>query len=123
VIATAPAIDGDHAIVGFSDGTVRAYATSDGSEVWAARTNAPLYFTVAPAVAPDAVVAVDSLGQVYRLDPGTGEPVWEHAPNRPGVPGAPAVPGGNTSPWAATRAAIAPIVKRVGSKPAATSSQ
>jgi outer membrane protein assembly factor BamB len=93
-LATAPAIDGDHAIVGFSDGTVRAYATSDGSEVWAARTNAPFYFTVAPAVAPDAVVAVDSLGQVYRLDPGTGERVWDHALNRSVLRGAPAIAGG-----------------------------
>lgn len=92
--ATAPAIDGDHVIVGFSDGTIRAFSSSDGSEVWSARMNAPIFFTGAPAVAPDAVVAVDSLGQVYRLDPDTGERAWDFALNRSVVRGAPVVAGG-----------------------------
>ena len=53
--------------------TVRAFDLSDGTERWSTRLNRPMFFTGAPAFTPDAVVVADALGQVYRLDPDTGE--------------------------------------------------
>jgi outer membrane protein assembly factor BamB len=81
LFATSPVIGDGQVIVGLSDQTVRAFGVSDGSERWSARLNSPLFFTGAPALAPDAVVVLDSFGQVYRLDPATGERVWDFALN------------------------------------------
>jgi len=81
VFASPPAIDGDRVVAGFSDQTVRAFGLADGVERWSARMNGPIYFSGAPAVTPDAIVAVDALGEVYRFDPSTGSRVWDFALN------------------------------------------
>jgi outer membrane protein assembly factor BamB len=81
VFASTPAIGGDQVVAGFSDQTVRAFNLTDGTERWSARLNSPLFFTGAPALTPDAVVVVDTFGQVYRLDPATGDRVWDYALN------------------------------------------
>lgn len=81
VLASAPAIETDHVIVGFYDQTVRSFDLTDGAESWAARLNSPVLFTSAPAITPDAVLAVDVSGDVYRLDLATGERAWDFALN------------------------------------------
>ena len=81
VLASAPAIENGHVIVGFSDQTVRSFDLSDGSQSWTARLNSPVFFTGAPAVTPDAVLAVDVSGEVYRLDLATGKRAWDFALN------------------------------------------
>ncbi len=68
-------------MAGFSDQTVRSFAVADGTEDWSTRLNSPLFFTGAPMLTPDAVVVVDTFGQVYRFDAGTGERVWDYAVN------------------------------------------
>ncbi|MGH2594957.1 MAG: PQQ-binding-like beta-propeller repeat protein [Actinomycetota bacterium] len=81
VLASAPAIESGHVIVGFYDQTVRSYALADGAESWSARLNSPVLFTGAAAITPDAVLVVDANGEVYRLDLATGERVWDFALN------------------------------------------
>jgi hypothetical protein len=54
-----------------------------------------MFFTDAPAFAPDAVVVADAFGQVYRLDPDTGERLWDFAINEP-VTHSPVVVAGAT---------------------------
>ena len=81
VFASSPAIGGGQVVAGFSDQTVRAFDLADGTERWSTRLNNPLFFTGAPALTPDAVVVVDTVGQVYRLDPTTGDRVWDYAVN------------------------------------------
>jgi outer membrane protein assembly factor BamB len=81
IFASVPAVGGDQVLVAFSDQTVRAYALADGTERWSTRLNSPLFFTGAPMLTSDAVVVVDTFGQVYRLDPDTGERVWDYAVN------------------------------------------
>lgn len=81
IFASSPAVGGGQVVVGFSDQTVRAFALVDGTERWSARLNNPLFFTGAPMLTSDAVVVVDTFGQVYRLDPATGDRVWDYAVN------------------------------------------
>jgi outer membrane protein assembly factor BamB len=81
VLASAPAIEDGHVIVGFSDQTVRSFDLSDGSQSWSTRLNSPVFFTGAPALTPDAVLVVDLSGGVYRLDLATGDRVWDFALN------------------------------------------
>jgi outer membrane protein assembly factor BamB len=80
-IAGVPAIGDGMAFVGLVDQTLRAISLVDGAERWVARLNARVGLQGAPAIADDGVVAVDLLGQVYRLDWVTGERVWDHALN------------------------------------------
>ena len=81
VLASAPAIEDGHVIVGFSDQTVRSFDLTDGAESWTARLNSPVFFPGAPAITPDAVLVVDVSGDVYRLDLATGERAWDFALN------------------------------------------
>lgn len=95
VFVSSPAIGADQVVVGFSDQTVRAFDLADGTERWSTRLNAPLFFTGAPALTPDAVVVVDTFGQAYRLDPSTGERVWDYAVNESVIRSAGIVAGGS----------------------------
>jgi outer membrane protein assembly factor BamB len=95
VFASAPVIVDGTIVAGFSDRTVRAFALSDGSDSWSTRLNRPMFFTGAPAFTPDAVVVADAFGQVYRLDPVTGERLWDFAVNEP-VTRSPVVVAGGT---------------------------
>ena len=54
-----------------------------------------MFFTGAPAFAPDAVVVADAFGQVYRFDPAPGERLWDFAVNEP-VTQSPVVVAGGT---------------------------
>lgn len=81
IFASSPAVGGGRVVAGFSDQTVRAFDLADGTERWSARLNNPVFFTGAPMITPEAVVVVDTFGQVYRLDPSTGERVWDYAVN------------------------------------------
>jgi outer membrane protein assembly factor BamB len=81
IFASSPAVGDGQVVAGFSDQTVRAFDLTDGTERWSARLNSPLFFTGAPMLTPDAVLVVDTFGQVYRLDPGTGDRVWDFAVN------------------------------------------
>jgi outer membrane protein assembly factor BamB len=65
-----------------SDGTVRAVGADTGLERWASRLNT-VAAGGAPAVSDDAVVVVDTRGEVYRLDPATGARGWDFALNTP----------------------------------------
>ena len=95
IFASSPAIGGDQVVVGFSDKTVRAFALSDGADRWSARLNNAIFFTGAAAVSSDAVVVVDAAGQVYRLDPDTGDRVWDYAVNEPVIRSPAVIAGGN----------------------------
>ncbi len=95
IFASSPAIGGDQVVVGFSDKTVRAFGLSDGADRWSTRLNNAMFFTGAAALTADAVVVVDAAGQVYRLDPDTGDRVWDYAVNEP-VIRSPAVIAGGT---------------------------
>jgi hypothetical protein len=77
-------------------------------EQWAARLNNPVFFTGAPAVTSDAVLVVDSFGQVYRLDPSTGERVWDYALNET-VLRSPVVVAGNRVLIATTAGRLAAL--------------
>ncbi len=94
--ATTPVIDGDQVIAGFSDQTIRSFGLADGAQRWVTRINGPLIFTGGLAVAPGAIIAVDSIfGQVYRLDDETGAHVWDFALNRSVLRSPAVVAGGN----------------------------
>src|SRR5205809_7674139 len=64
------------------DGTVRDVASDTGVERWVSKLNADAVGG-APAVSGDAVVVVDTRGEVYRLDPATGARRWDFALNTP----------------------------------------
>ena len=95
IFASSPAIGGAQVVVGFSDQTVRSFALAGGTEDWSARLNNSLFFTGAPMLTSDAVVVVDTFGQVYRLDPATGDRVWDYAVNE-AVTRSPGVVAGGT---------------------------
>ena len=95
IFASSPAIGGDQVVVGFSDKTVRAFALSDGADRWSARLNNAMFFTGAAALTSDAVVVVDAAGQVYRLDPDTGDRVWDYAVNEPVIRSPAVIAGGS----------------------------
>jgi outer membrane protein assembly factor BamB len=80
VYGSAVSIDGGAIFAGFSDQTVRSFDLGDGGERWATRVNG-LAFVGIPVVSDGALLVVDAAGQVYRLDPGTGERVWDFALN------------------------------------------
>src|SRR5436190_5750520 len=65
-----------------SDGTVRAVGADSGIERWATRLH-QVAAGGAPAVSDDAVVVVDTRGEVYRIDPATGARLWDFALNTP----------------------------------------
>ena len=81
IFASSPAIRDGQVVAGFSDQTVRTFELADGVQRWSNRLNSPLFFTGAPLLTPDAVVVVDTFGQVYRLDPTTGDREWDYALN------------------------------------------
>jgi outer membrane protein assembly factor BamB len=95
IFASSPAIGGDQVVVGFSDKTVRAFGLSDGADRWSGRLNNAMFFTGAAALTSDAVVVVDAAGQVYRLDPDTGDRVWDYAVNEPVIRSPAVIAGGS----------------------------
>ena len=95
IFASSPAIGGDQVVVGFSDKTVRAFGLSDGADRWSTRLNNAMFFTGAAALTSDAVVVVDAAGQVYRLDPDTGDRVWDFAVNEPVIHSPVVIAGGS----------------------------
>jgi outer membrane protein assembly factor BamB len=82
LVAGAPTAVRGTLYVALSDGTVRAVGVDTGLERWASRLNT-VAAGGAPAVSDDAVVVVDTRGEVYRLDPATGARVWDFALNTP----------------------------------------
>ncbi len=80
VFGSAVSVDGGAIFAGFSDQTVRSFDLGDGAERWATRVNG-LAFVGIPVVTDEALLVVDAAGQVYRMDPGTGERVWDFALN------------------------------------------
>lgn len=77
VVGASSAPSGVDALVVFGGGDlrVRAVDPEDGTVRWEVVTRAPFPARTAPAI-PGDVVAADTLGHVYRLDPGTGEERW-----------------------------------------------
>jgi outer membrane protein assembly factor BamB len=68
-------------VAGFSDQTIRSFDLDTGDERWSSRVNA-LAFVSTPVQVGDAVVAVDSAGQVFRFDAADGERAWDFALNQ-----------------------------------------
>ena len=68
---------------------------SDGAERWSPGSIGRCSSRAPPAFAPDAVVVADALVSVYRLDPDTGERLWDFAINEP-VTRSPVVVAGGT---------------------------
>lgn len=82
LVAGAPTAVGGTVYLALSDGTVRAVGADTGLERWASRLNT-VAAGGAPAVSDDAVIVVDTRGEVYRLDPATGARGWDFALNTP----------------------------------------
>ena len=82
LVAGAPTAVRGTVYLALSDGTVRAVGADTGLERWASRLNT-VAAGGAPAVSDDAVVVVDTRGEVYRLDPATGARGWDFALNTP----------------------------------------
>ena len=82
LVAGAPTAVRGTVYLALSDGTVRAVGADTGLERWASRLNT-VAAAGAPAVSDDAVVVVDTRGEVYRLDPATGARGWDFALNTP----------------------------------------
>jgi outer membrane protein assembly factor BamB len=82
LVAGAPTAVRGTVYLALSDGTVRAIGADTGLERWASRLNT-VAAGGAPAVSDDAVVVVDTRGEVYRLDPATGARGWDFALNTP----------------------------------------
>jgi outer membrane protein assembly factor BamB len=108
IFASAPSIGGDQVVAGFSDQSVRAFGLADGSERWSSRLNSPMFYTGGPAITHDAIVVVDTFGQAYRLDPGTGDRVWDYAVNE-AVTQSPVVIAGGSVLVATTTGRLAAI--------------
>jgi outer membrane protein assembly factor BamB len=82
LVAGAPTAARGSVYLALSDGTVRAVGADTGIERWATRLH-QVAAGGAPAVSDDAVVVVDTRGEVYRLDPATGARGWDFALNTP----------------------------------------
>jgi outer membrane protein assembly factor BamB len=107
-IMSSPSIGGGAVYVGANDATVHAYDLEQGTERWSARLAAPTSVTAGPAVAEDAVYALDLFGELYRLDPANGARAWEYALNEGVYRSAPVVVG-DTALVATARGRLAGI--------------
>ena len=95
VIASAPAIAEDLAVVTFSDGTVRAVDVASGTEAWRSTLGTtPTPFDSGAALAGGGAFVGDLTGSVYRLQLPSGEATWDFAINEPIHRGSPVLSGG-----------------------------
>ena len=76
-VASSPAVVGDSAYVGSTDGFVYAVALADGTQRWKFATGARV--TSSPAVAGGVVYAGSYDGNVYAIDAATGKQRWQFA--------------------------------------------
>jgi outer membrane protein assembly factor BamB/predicted phosphodiesterase len=91
-ITGAPAVSGDRVIVGDRNGTVRAFATGDGTILWTRTLSGSVHTT--PAVSGDRVVVTTGDGSVTALDRATGRVAWSLPTGKPNV-ACPSIVGGN----------------------------
>ena len=99
--ATAPAVGGGAVVAGFalvisggvSSTVLRAIDATSGTLRWSSTLGTIPTPIGAPAVTPDAVVAFDGSGQIYRFDLRTGARVWDFALNERIFRASPAVTG------------------------------
>ena len=87
------AVSGDLAYVGTGDRSLRALNVEDGREVWAQLLRSAFRPRTAPAI-PGVLVAADQAGDVYRLDPETGDIAWDFRVPGSLLLGSPIVSGG-----------------------------
>jgi outer membrane protein assembly factor BamB len=76
-VVSSPAVSGDSAYVGSSDGFVYAVALADGAQRWKFATGARV--TSSPAVSGGIVFASSYDGNVYALDAASGRKRWQFA--------------------------------------------
>jgi outer membrane protein assembly factor BamB len=74
---SAPAVAGGRAVVGFADRVVRALDQQGGAEVWNELVVSIFLPVGAPAFGADHLFVADVGGGLYRLDPDTGERIWD----------------------------------------------
>lgn len=94
VVGLSSATVGDDLVyLGVGDRTVRAVAVEDGRERWSEPVRAAFAPRMMPAL-PDDLIMGDAVGDIYRMDPRTGEQRWDFRVRGSLLSGAPAVSSG-----------------------------
>jgi outer membrane protein assembly factor BamB len=92
-VVTSPTVADGVLYVGGGNGTLRAYAADAGRVMWS--TSLRGVFLAVPSLARtgDALYVMAATGAVYRIDPATGDRVWDYQFRPTSIRGAPVVLG------------------------------
>ena len=74
-----PLVEGDVVFAGDLDGRMHALSVADGAPRWPQPFHAPAPIRAAPALAEGVLVLADRDGNVYGLDPASGQEMWSFA--------------------------------------------
>ncbi len=76
--ASSASIAGEVVVLGFGDGSVRAFDAEAGDQRWSESVRGSFSPLTTPAVDGDAVYVADRTGGVYRFDLSSGRKVWDY---------------------------------------------